>query len=102
VVPVNNLPAVKQLIENDLVNWAQSLSAERDTARKQQEEKTQKVVKAERVKTTLAKRDLARQVKPQGTLANVKEASKPKQYKSADDWANSAVNDILTDALARQ
>lgn len=102
VVPINSLPAVKQLVEQEMNNWAQSITAERDTARKQQEEKVQKIVKTEKVKTTLAKRELARTLKPQGTLANVKETKKSKQYKSADDWANSAVNDILTDALGRQ
>lgn len=102
VVPVNNLPAVKQLVENDLANWAQAITAERNTARKQQEEKVEKIVKTEKIKTTLAKRDLARQVKPTTSQTNAKEARKPKQYKSADEWANSAVDDILKDALARQ
>jgi len=96
-VPPQLLPTVKQLVETELASWAQGVTMERDTKRKTQEEKTEKIVKSERVKSTLAKRELARTVRPQdGGGRAVKEAKKPKQYKSAQEWADTAMDEILS------
>lgn len=98
-VPYQLLPTVKQLVETELAGWAQGITMERDTARKKQETAVKEVagkqVKTAQTRATLAKRELARAVKPQGTQRVMKEAKKPKQYKSAQEWSESALEEIL-------
>jgi hypothetical protein len=88
-VPYAKLPEVKRLVENDLKLWAQSLHLERDSAHK----KTANIVKGEKTKTTLAKRQAARAVQPAGKAA--KETRKPRTYASANEWAEKGLDDIL-------
>lgn len=99
IVPIEHLPTVKHLVDVDLAQWAKAVSLEREGTVKKQADKAEKIVKAEKTKTTLAKRELARAVKPQGGTARTKEANKPKQYKSATEWSESAIDDILKGAL---
>lgn len=88
-VPLAKLPEVKRLVENDLRMWAQALHLERDSAHK----KTENIVKGEKTKTTLAKRQAARAVQPSGKAA--KETRKPRTYSSANEWAEKGLDDIL-------
>jgi hypothetical protein len=88
-IPYTKLPEVKRLVENDLFMWTQALNLERDSAQK----KTANVVSAEKVKTTLAKRQAARAVQPAGKAA--KETRKPKTYTSAQEWAEKGLDEIL-------
>lgn len=88
-VPLAKLPEVKRLVENDLRIWAQALNLERDSA----QNKTANIVKAEKTKTTLAKRQAARAVQPSGKAA--KETRKPRTYDSAQEWSEKGLDDIL-------
>lgn len=98
VVPPHLLPEVKRLVDTDLVNWATQVSLERDASQK----KVDDTIKAEKVKTALAKRQVARTVAPsQGSSSTTKETRKPRKYASATDWAKNAVDDILKDSFNR-
>lgn len=88
-VPFAKLPEVKRLVDQELRTWAQAVHLERGSA----QTKTANVVKAEKVKTALAKRQVARTLQPSGKAA--KETRKPRKYGSAQDWAENSLGEIL-------
>jgi hypothetical protein len=93
IVQPHNLPRVKEAVDNELVMWAQSLHLEREDAKTVVEKRVQ----SEKTKTALEKKRVARAVKPRGKAA--KEQRKPKKYASAEDWANTAIDNILEETL---
>lgn len=92
-VPLQRLADVKSLVDTDLSQWVKSLQTERELSQKKVEAK----VTAAQTQATLAKRQIARAVAPQGRAAPPRTAA-PKTYKSVEDWQR----DNLGGTLATQ
>ena len=82
IVPISRLGDVEKIINEDMANWAQQIHLERDTKAKAKDLE----VKAERTKTTLAKKQVARKTKPTGKGVAPGASKRQKTYASADEW----------------
>lgn len=91
IVPFSKLSEVKGVVSSELRNWAQAQHLERDAA----QTKTAKTIDAEKTKTAMAKRQVARQVAPAGKPG--RETRKQTTYKSAEEWVQKGLDEILSD-----
>jgi len=92
-VPVERLPEVQYLVENDLAEWARDTHALREMKEKEGDGAGKAKVVAAQTEAALAKRKLARAVAPSSSSSSplVREPQKPKVYETAADWLHDAL-----------
>lgn len=89
-VPLHQLTEVERIVTVDLAHWAEETHTSRAAKETEAKKKTDAKVKAEKTKTALQKRKVAKAVKPKGKSGGTRPQPKARtEHMTAEDFINS-------------